>query len=204
LLPAADVDAGAPNRREQPGAGTGRGGAAAPAGRVSDPDQRLRRDVQPVGVRAALLHLGRDRMGAAVPAGIQCHARGRSGAGPLAARPERAGIALWSHFIRREPRSFYNENVGITRPPAADAFVFAVAASFTAEPLEAALLFWGRQLQTPFEVRFAPFNQLMQTLLDPAGVFARNRHGVNVLLVRFEDLGAFTGGDGAALAAAVR
>jgi len=65
-------------------------------------------------------------------------------------------------------------------------------------------MFWGRQLQTRFEVRFAPFNQLMQTLLDPAGVFARNQHGVNVLLVRFEDLGAFTGGDGAALAAAVR
>lgn len=94
--------------------------------------------------------------------------------------------------------------MGITRPPAADALVFAVAASFTAEPLEAALLFWGRQLQTPFEVRFAPFNQLMQTLLDSAGVFAQNRHGVNVLLVRFEDLGAFTGGDAAALAAAVR
>ncbi|MGO9242787.1 MAG: HAD-IIIC family phosphatase [Bryobacteraceae bacterium] len=94
--------------------------------------------------------------------------------------------------------------MGHTQPPVADAFVFAVAASFTAEPLEAALLFWGRQLQTPFEVRFAPFNQLMQTLLDPAGVFARNRHGVNVLLVRFEDLGAFTGGDGAALASAVR
>ena len=55
-------------------------------------------------------------------------------------------------------------------------------------------MFWGRQLQTPFEVRFAPFNQLMQTLLDSAGVFAQNRHGVNVLLVRFEDLGVFSGG----------
>jgi FkbH-like protein len=65
-------------------------------------------------------------------------------------------------------------------------------------------MFWGRQLQTPFEVRFAPFNQLMQTLLDSAGVFAQNRHGVNVLLVRFEDLGVFSGGDAAALAAAVR
>ena len=94
--------------------------------------------------------------------------------------------------------------MGNHRDPAAEAFVFAVAASFTAEPLEAPLLFWGRQLQAPFEVRFAPFNQLMQTLLDPAGVFAHNRHGVNVLLVRFEDLGEFSGGDAAALAAAVR
>jgi FkbH-like protein len=102
------------------------------------------------------------------------------------------------------PACFYNKNVGSTDLPAADSFVFSIAASFTAEPLQASLLFWGRQLQTPFEVRFAPFNQLMQTLLDSTSIFAGNLHGVNVLLVRFEDLGAFLPEDAEALALAVR
>ena len=44
----------------------------------------------------------------------------------------------------------------------------------------------------------------MQTLLDSMSVFALNRHGVNVLLVRFEDLGAFSVEDSEALARAVR
>ncbi len=82
--------------------------------------------------------------------------------------------------------------------------MFSIAASFTAEPLQASLLFWGRRLQTRFEVRFAPFNQLMQTLLDSTSVFAGNHHGVNVLLVRFEDLGEFSPEDAEALARAVR
>ena len=102
------------------------------------------------------------------------------------------------------PACFYNKNVGSTDLVAADSFVFSIAASFTAEPLQASLLFWGRQLQTAVEVRFAPFNQLMQTLLDSTSVFAANRHGVNVLLVRFEDLGEFSPEDAEALALAVR
>jgi FkbH-like protein len=102
------------------------------------------------------------------------------------------------------PACFYNKNVGSIDLPAAEPFVFSIAASFTAEPLQASVLFWGRQLQTAFEVRFAPFNQLMQTLLDSTSVFAANRHGVNVLLVRFEDLGEFSPEDAEALAHAVR
>ena len=30
----------------------------------------------------------------------------------------------------------------------------------------------------------------MQSLLDPAGEFAKNGHGINVLLVRLQDLGS--------------
>jgi FkbH-like protein len=50
-------------------------------------------------------------------------------------------------------------------------------------------LFWGRELQARFEVRFAPYNQILQTLLDPASLCSTNRHGVNVLLLRRADLG---------------
>lgn len=42
-----------------------------------------------------------------------------------------------------------------------------------------------------FEIEFAQYNQVMQTLLDPRGVFAKNPRGVNVVLLRLEDLGQF-------------
>jgi FkbH-like protein len=70
-------------------------------------------------------------------------------------------------------------------------FRFAISASFTAEPIQPSIDFWGRRLNSDFEVRFAPYNQLLQTLLDPSSVFAANQHGVNILLLRLEDLTQF-------------
>jgi FkbH-like protein len=70
-------------------------------------------------------------------------------------------------------------------------FRLAINATFTAEPIGPVLNFWAEQLQTPFEIRFAPYNQIAQTLTDPASEFAANQHGVNVLLVRLEDLAQF-------------
>ncbi|MEO8125527.1 MAG: HAD-IIIC family phosphatase [Bryobacteraceae bacterium] len=68
-------------------------------------------------------------------------------------------------------------------------FRFAISATFSAEPLQAAISFWGRQLGVSFEARFSAYNQLVQSLLNPSGEFARNHRGLNVLLVRLEDLG---------------
>ncbi len=68
-------------------------------------------------------------------------------------------------------------------------FRFAVSATFTAEPIQATVAFWGRRLNSDFEIRFAPYNQPLQTILDPTSVFATNQHGVNVLLLRIEDFG---------------
>jgi FkbH-like protein len=79
-------------------------------------------------------------------------------------------------------------------------FRFAIGATFTAEPIEPVLNFWGRQLQTPFEIRFAPYNQLAQTLTDPTSEFASNQQGVNILLVRLEDLAQFDAPDTVTLA----
>jgi len=73
--------------------------------------------------------------------------------------------------------------------PPASPFSFAFAASFTAEPIEPAIAFWSGPLQSEFHCRFASFGQLIQTLLDPASIFATNQHGLNVLLFRYEDLG---------------
>ncbi|MEJ7608714.1 MAG: HAD-IIIC family phosphatase, partial [Bryobacteraceae bacterium] len=66
-------------------------------------------------------------------------------------------------------------------------FRFAISATFTADPLRPYIEFWGRQLKSEFEVRFAPFNQMLQTLLDRAGEFVNNIHGVNIVLARLQD-----------------
>src|SRR6185369_1279928 len=63
----------------------------------------------------------------------------------------------------------------------------AISATFTAEAVQPGLAFWAAELGLDHEVRFAAYNQAFQELLDPAGLFARNRGGYNVALVRFED-----------------
>lgn len=63
----------------------------------------------------------------------------------------------------------------------------AISASFTDEPLEESLDFWGRELQNPFSIEFAPYNQVFQQLLDPSSLLSQNKLGMNVILIRFED-----------------
>jgi FkbH-like protein len=63
----------------------------------------------------------------------------------------------------------------------------AISATFTAEAIEPALTFWMRELGFDPEIRFTGYGQVFQELLDPAGVFARNQGGINVILVRFDD-----------------
>jgi FkbH-like protein len=62
-----------------------------------------------------------------------------------------------------------------------------VAATFTAEPVRAALEFWMEELDIAASIEFAPYNQVFQVLLDPTSVLARNCKGVNIVLVRLED-----------------
>jgi len=70
-------------------------------------------------------------------------------------------------------------------PPDAPAIV--CSATFTAEAIEPALAFWMAELGLPHEIRFATYSTLFQQLLDPSGLYAANRGGVNVALARFED-----------------
>ena len=69
----------------------------------------------------------------------------------------------------------------------ADDRAIAISATFTAEPIQPALAFWMEQLGLGYEIRFAPYNQVFQELLNPTGLFARNSGGVNVVLARLED-----------------
>jgi amino acid adenylation domain-containing protein/FkbH-like protein len=63
----------------------------------------------------------------------------------------------------------------------------AIAATFTAEPLADALIFWSEKLGWKTDISFAPYNQVFQQLLDPTSLLSANTEGVNVLLIRPED-----------------
>ena len=63
----------------------------------------------------------------------------------------------------------------------------AIAATFTAEPLQPALRFLLDEAGLDLEVRFAPYSQVFQELLSRTSLLASNVQGANVVLVRFED-----------------
>src|SRR5260370_30687157 len=63
----------------------------------------------------------------------------------------------------------------------------AIAATFTAEPLLAALHFVLHEAGLALDVLFSPYNQVLQELLSSKSLLARNENGVNVVLVRLED-----------------
>ena len=63
----------------------------------------------------------------------------------------------------------------------------AIAGSFTAEPVEDSLSYWLKELEMPAPVKFAPYNQIFQELLDPASLLNSNSRGANVILLRIQD-----------------
>ncbi|HTV52119.1 MAG TPA: HAD-IIIC family phosphatase [Steroidobacteraceae bacterium] len=62
-----------------------------------------------------------------------------------------------------------------------------VTASFTAEPLVAPLAYLLEALGCRVRIDFAPYNQVLQQLLDPSSLLARNRGGVGAVLLRPQD-----------------
>jgi hypothetical protein len=63
-----------------------------------------------------------------------------------------------------------------------------IASTFTAEPVRESVQFWLERMQMPGRISFAPQNQVIQTLLDPTSAFNLNTGGINVVLLRWEDL----------------
>jgi FkbH-like protein/non-ribosomal peptide synthase protein (TIGR01720 family) len=80
----------------------------------------------------------------------------------------------------------------------------AVTATFVAEPIQRSLDFWMRELGIPITVKFSAYNQVFQQLLDPGNLFAQNRSGANVVLIRFEDWVRFQGEEPGTLTPAAR
>jgi amino acid adenylation domain-containing protein/FkbH-like protein len=63
----------------------------------------------------------------------------------------------------------------------------AISSTFTAEPVEEPLRYWLNELEVSGKIKFAPYNQVFQQLLDPASVLAANQQGLNILLIRLND-----------------
>lgn len=63
----------------------------------------------------------------------------------------------------------------------------AIAATFTAEPVEESLSFWLSELDIPCKIEFAPYSQVFQQLLDPSSLLSQNQNGINAILLRIED-----------------
>ncbi len=88
---------------------------------------------------------------------------------------------------------FSGIRIAFIEPPAAaekprsEPMRLCVAATFTAEPLEDSLKFWGTHFGREVRVDFAPYNQVFQQLLDPASAFRRNRESINILALALGD-----------------
>ncbi|MCK5058685.1 MAG: HAD-IIIC family phosphatase, partial [Candidatus Aminicenantes bacterium] len=61
-----------------------------------------------------------------------------------------------------------------------------VSATFTSEPIENHILWWGEQFGLHMDIEFAPYNQVFPQLLDEESLLSTNK-GINLLLIRFED-----------------
>ena len=78
--------------------------------------------------------------------------------------------------------------------PVASGLKLAVAANFTAEPIEPYLRFWLDRLGLSGDIEFAPYNQIIQELLSPGSLLSSNRESINLILVRIEDGARFRPG----------
>lgn len=68
-----------------------------------------------------------------------------------------------------------------------ETFKLAVSSTFTAEPIESYIKWWGSQFSEVIDVKFAPYNQVFKQLLDPKSMICTNTK-IILLLIRFEDL----------------
>lgn len=71
--------------------------------------------------------------------------------------------------------------------PTPSIFEIAIASNFTVEPIRNVMSYFAEQLQLSHTISFAPFNQVLQCLISPESLFAKNHHGVNLVFLRLED-----------------
>lgn len=62
-----------------------------------------------------------------------------------------------------------------------------ISSTFTIEPIEEVLGFWFNKLNYQLEIKFAPYNQPFQQLLDPGSLASTNISGFNLFLIRWDD-----------------
>ena len=97
---------------------------------------------------------------------------------------DKSGVPLWA--VADVTLAFL-ERPGSAGAGSPHATRLCIASTFTAEPLEDSLRFWGEHTGQPVSVEFAPYNQVFQQLLDPASDFRKNRDGINAIILGIED-----------------
>ncbi|MGG4091723.1 HAD-IIIC family phosphatase [Paenibacillus lautus] len=65
-------------------------------------------------------------------------------------------------------------------------FTVTAVSTFTADPIRSYVSWWGEQFGTRVDIRFAPYQQVFQELLNPDSSFS-SEEAAGLLLVRFED-----------------
>jgi len=63
-----------------------------------------------------------------------------------------------------------------------------VASTFNGTPLEGSLSFWLEEFRIPTRIQFPPYSQVFEQLLDPKSLLNENKEGINLILIRLEDL----------------
>src|SRR5262249_42931712 len=100
----------------------------------------------------------------------------------------RAILTLYSRLMEQ---SAIDPGAGLSRlvsaPATQDNWKVTIASTFVAEPVKDVLEFWLGELDLSWQIEFAPYGQVMQSLLDQGGPFLQNKAGVRVLLIRLED-----------------
>jgi FkbH-like protein/FkbM family methyltransferase len=106
---------------------------------------------------------------------------------------------LWGHATQRGDVRLFDESgktylelfgVALSLLEPSRATKLAIAANFTAEPLEDAIRFWAAELGERLEPEFAPYDQVFQALLGGASTLRANAGGVNAVLLSLEDWAA--------------
>ncbi|AGO55262.1 polyketide synthase PksL [Serratia plymuthica 4Rx13] len=90
--------------------------------------------------------------------------------------------------IRAYHKAGQGEQRALAAAPKDAGQTWAIAATFTAEPIVEPLQTWFSQLNWHDRIKFAPYNQVYQELLSPQSLLATNAAGVNAILCRLEDL----------------
>lgn len=81
-----------------------------------------------------------------------------------------------------------HEDIKHEAHPRTEAQSIAIASTFTADQIQHPLECWLKMLDIPAVVRMAPYAQLIQLLLDRGSLLSKNQQGVNIILMRLEDL----------------
>ena len=87
-----------------------------------------------------------------------------------------------------------------TNSPASTKTRVVIAATFVAQPVASALELFSRAFGMAAEIEFFDFNQVQQALLSAESAFHKNPNGLNVVLVRPEDLRGANGAERQAVA----